>query len=111
MAALIILFATAVKDTVSALKPEETLLQKLSEYGNLMPGMISFVPMAGNLSAELQVLKGSVGDDVAAVEMLVTSLAFSNDHAQKIVAAAFPVLEWAAEGEPKIVALATAIKG
>lgn len=108
-AALIMLIASAVKDSVKALGSDESLLQKLTEYSNLMPSVIGFIPQAGKIAAEVKSFE--VADAVSAAEMLVAELSFSSDHAQKIVAAAFPILEDLAGMGPKVSALVAAIKG
>lgn len=108
-ASLIKLIAGAMKDTVAALQPGESLLEKLSGYANLGPAMITFLPQSGSLSAEYAAL--SLSDDVSAVEMLVTELSFSNDHAQKVIAAMFPVVEGVVAMEPKVKVLVDAING
>lgn len=109
-AALILLIATSLKDAVAALQPGEAILEKISGFSNLAPGIISFIPLAGSLSAEMVALKLNMGDDVLAVEMLVSDLSFSSDKAKNVIAAAFPILENIAAMEPSVVALVAAVK-
>lgn len=90
LAGLILLVADATKQLFVG---GETLLQKIEGEAAVIPDLISFAPQAGNLSAEIAKLKSVPADLEAAVEMLITDLAFSSDKAKAIINAAFPVAE------------------
>lgn len=107
-AAAILFLANVLKDGVAAMAPGESLLAKITGFGNLAPALVTLLPQIGGLGAEVKSF--TAGDDVAAAELLVTDLAFSSEKAQAVVAALFPVLEDLAALEPKIVALVDAIK-
>lgn len=107
-AAFVLLIANILKDAASALQPGQSALQKIMGFENLAPALIGFLPQIGALAGEVK--QYSVGDDIAAAEMLVSDLAFSSDKAQKIVAALFPVMEELAALEPKVEALVAAIQ-
>lgn len=108
-AALILVVAKSLKDAIAALQPGESLFDKIKSFSDLPAAMIAFLPQAGSLSDEIA--KFGISDDVAAVEMLVNQLGFTNDHAQAVIAAIFPVLEDIAALQPKIMTLVAAIKG
>jgi hypothetical protein len=106
-AALFGLVATIAQDAAA---PGETALQKLEGAVNLVGPVISFLPQASLLSAELAALKESPSDIESAAEALVTDLAFSSEKAKSIIAAAFPLAEAVVALIPQAEALVAAIK-
>lgn len=95
-----------------AVAPAEGLLQKLSSEMALAPKVLAFAVsgQAAGLGAELALLKESVTDMEAGLEVLVTELALSSDKAKAILPHAFAVGEWAASGVAPIKGLVEAIE-
>lgn len=89
----------------------ETLIQKIEGEAAALPDLMGFLPKAGSLGAELDMLKSSPDDMVVGAELLVTDLAFSSDKAKAIVAAAFPLAEKTVGMIGDVKALVTAIQG
>jgi hypothetical protein len=106
-AALLVLSATLGKDFAVQ---NETFVQKLEGAVNIVSPIITFLPQASSLGAELEKLKASAPDMEAAGEFLVTQLAFSSDKAQGIIKAAFPLAEGLVALIPQTQALLAAIK-
>lgn len=106
IAALLSLFGTFAEDVSSS----GTLLQKLAELGNLIPGAITLEGLASQLSTEFSALKALPLDQAAAafegcVELLISDLAFSAPQAQAAQKAAFQLGEWLVAGVPAIEAV------
>lgn len=107
-AALLVLISTAVKDSISALAPGESLAEKVFGYEDMVPELITFLPQAGEIDAEIKAM--TPADYAAAAEELVTDFGFTNGHAQQVIIAAFPVVNGLAALEPLVVTLINAIK-
>jgi hypothetical protein len=87
-----------------------TLLQRLVSLDNTIPQVTSFVPLAGQLGAEIAAIEKVPADLVEAAEIFVTDLSFSSAKAQAILAAAFPLANSLVGVVPEALALEAAIK-
>jgi hypothetical protein len=88
----------------------ETLVQKLEGEAMELPSLVSFLPLAGSIGAEIEAIKSSPGDIVGAAECLVTDLAFTSAKAQAVINAAFPLANSIAALVPQVTAVVAAIK-
>lgn len=107
--AIIVLISDAVKDTAAALQPGQSMLAKLSGYGNLVADITALVPQLGDVPAQVAALQPT--DYVDLVGDLVTKLSITNPKAEAIVEASLGLLsEIAGPVLSKVEALAAAIK-
>lgn len=108
VASALMLIAGVVHDAVKAVKDDESLLAKISEFENLIPMMVAFLPQAGDVSAQIKTFQPA--DYAAAAEYLVEELGFSSTAAQNVIRAAFPVLDKLVELEPLVMTLVAQVK-
>jgi hypothetical protein len=99
LSALIKMFADAAK---IATAPGESTAQKIEGEMMVLPQLLAFIPNISKLSAEVAAIKAKPGDIIAAAEMLVTDLAFTNPKSQAIINAVFADIEYMMNGLPLI---------
>lgn len=88
----------------------ESMLAKVEGEVTIVPSILSFIPQASGLGAEVDKLKASPTDCIGGVELLVTDLAFSSERAQAVMSAAFPLADSLVVLVPQVKALVVAIK-
>jgi hypothetical protein len=106
IAALLSLFGTFAEDVSSS----GSLLQKLANLSNLIPGAVTLEGLASDLGPEFSAIKAlplaeSISVFEGCAELLVTDLAFSSSQAQAAQKAAFALGEWLVAGVPAIEAI------
>jgi hypothetical protein len=84
------LLADAAEDTVEALQPGETALQRLFAYENLGADLMALIPQMSDIPSEASQLAPS--DYVTLAQSLVDDLAITNPQAESIIAASLKLL-------------------
>lgn len=82
--------ADAVKDTMAAIQPGQSILGRLASYSNLIPDLEALIPQIGDIVGEASALKPE--DYVTLVSLLVTDLAVTDEKAKAIIAASLKLL-------------------
>lgn len=104
------LLADAIKDTANALEPNQSMVQKLSQYQNLIGDIMALAPQIGAIPAEAKSMIAS--DYLTLVEGLVARLAISNQHAQQVLDAVMKLLsDVVLTVVPDVEAVIAAVKG
>jgi hypothetical protein len=88
----------------------QTLVQKIEGEFTLLPQVLTFIPQASNISAEIAAVKGSPAEIEAGIELLVTDFAFTSDKAKSVIAKSFAVGEWIIQGIEPVKELIAEIK-
>lgn len=104
------LLVDGAKDIKKSLEPDQSLLQRVEDFGNLIPDFFEELKVIGDLKAEIALLQPSDIPAIAAV--LVADLEITDAHAKRIADAALKLIEAGAGGfAPDLLALIHAIEG
>lgn len=101
--------ADAIKDTLAALQPGQSLVAKVLDFENLVTDVAALIPVIGDIPSEVKAMAPT--DAVALVDGLVVDLAISNEHAKAIAESSVKLLsDLAIVIVPDVQALIAAIK-